>query len=88
MKKSIKLMVICFMILGISACKKTGKEAVEKRIEEEKTLLTNNISEILDGLDYKDRYLISIFYQQSQEHSKRVISEEVITKRVFGNNNY
>jgi hypothetical protein len=84
MKKSIKLMVICFMILGISACKKTGKEAVEKRIEEEKTLLTNNISEILDGLDYKDRYLISIFYQQSQEHSKRVISEEVITKRVFG----
>ncbi len=32
MKKSIKLMVICFMILGISACKKTEKASLEKKV--------------------------------------------------------
>ena len=83
--RSIVFLIFCFSLVGLTSCKKSdNKELIEKNIENEKIILQKNITEVLDKLDFKDKYSISIIYQPNQEHSKNVISEEKITRRVFG----
>ncbi len=83
-RRIIILFIIIFTIIGITSCKNGEKELFEKIIETEKKLLQNNISKILDELEFQDKYSISIIYQKTQEYSKRAVSEQVITKRIFG----
>ena len=83
-RRIIILFIIIFTIIGITSCKNREKELFEKKIETEKDLLQNNISQILDELNFQDKYSISIIYQRTQECSKRALSEQVITKRIFG----
>ena len=83
-RRIIILFIIIFTVIGITSCKNGEKELFEKIIETEKKLLQNNISKILDELEFQDKYSISIIYQKTQEYSKRAVSEQVITKRIFG----
>ena len=83
-RRIIILFIIIFTVIGITSCKNGEKELFEKIIETEKKLLQNNISRILDELEFQDKYSISIIYQKTQEYSKRAVSEQVITKRIFG----
>ncbi len=85
MKKNvIKVLSFFFILIGITACKNNKKELFEKKIEAEKISLQNNIEKILNELDFKDRYSISIIFQQTQDNSTRALSEQIITKRIFG----
>ena len=80
----IKVLSVIFIIIGITACKNNEKELFEKKIGAEKIILQDNIEKILNELDFQNKYSISNIFQQTQEYSKRALSEETITKRIFG----
>ena len=61
-RRIIILFIIIFTVIGITSCKNGEKELFEKIIETEKKLLQNNISKILDELEFQDKYSISIIY--------------------------
>ena len=85
-RRIVGFLIFCFSLLGLGSCKKSdNEELIEQSIENEKIILQKNITEVLDKLYFKDNYSISIIYQPNQEHSNNVISEEKITKRIFGN---
>ena len=86
MKKNVmKVLSVLLIILGITACKNNKKEILENKIETEKIFLQNNIEKVLNQLDFQNEYSISIIYQQTQDYSNRTLSEQIITKRIFGN---
>ena len=85
MKKNVmKVLSVLLIILGITACKNNKKEILENKIETEKIILQNNIEKVLNELDFQNKYSISIIYQQTQDYSNRTLSEQIITKRIFG----
>ena len=85
MKKNVmKVLSVFLIILGITACKNNKKEILENKIETKKRILQNNIEKVLNELDFQNKYSISIIYQQTQDYSNRTLSEQIITKRIFG----
>ena len=85
MKKNVmKVLSVLLIILGITACKNNKKEILENKIEAEKIILQNNIEKVLNELDFQNKYSMSIIYQQTQNYSNRTLSEQIITKRIFG----
>ncbi|MCR5081130.1 MAG: hypothetical protein K6B17_07295 [Treponema sp.] len=86
MKKIIiKILSTALIMLAISACKREKKELISNYdISFEKMTLQKNIEKILNDLDFQNKYSVSIIYQQTKDNSKRAISEENITRRVYG----